>query len=546
MKIFFFILLIFCFQTKTFSQTNNDTEDATPIDKPRVRLVILNTTDVTITQNLIDRIRDIGEYIENYYVTELAAKGYTLSNTDMFARNTDGDILVYIATSTQSSSDITTLTTTAISLAKTTYTDLTNLNTIWAVVHFKSGGGFRGGGKVDGGSMRFELKNASGAIDFSSNMAQTNYHRDISLKAIHHELGHAFTLLHNGPLRTNTTFNTLMGPINKAYEKTVGITQTTDIQLSDYSAAIIAYHPVFRDTAFNVAQLTGKTLKIEKIMGDDDLFTVDCTTGIAHIRGKVTSNLPFHAVVIRLTYDNLGSKGYWNKSFAVSPDSDGVFDLQLTEDSINIGPSPQNDFEYEVMVAFDNGLSAGVNQLGVNESITTSKNQYVSNYSFDINPSITQNITLMGGTLSTDFSDATSYQWLDCNNNNEPILGANAQSYTFGTNGNYAVKIVTTTGCTHVSNCYNTSTVGVNDYDITSDFLNVYPNPSNGNFFIQSGKDKIKSIEIYSITGQVILQKEIREGKNMVPVELLRGGMYILHIKTDKETYKTKIFIYKY
>ncbi len=545
MKIFLFILLISCFQTQTFSQTNNDTEDATPIDKPRVRLVILNTTDVTISQNLIDRVRDIGEYIENYYVSELTTKGYTLGNTHMLARNTDGDILVYLATSTQSSSDITNLTVAAINLAKTTYTDLTDLNTIWAVVHFKSGGGFRGGGKVDGGSMRFELKDASGAIDFTSNMAQTNYHRDISLKAIHHELGHALTLLHNGPLRTNTTFNTLMGPINQVYENTVNIAQTADIQLSDYTAAIIAYHPIFRDTAFDIAQLADKTMRIEKIMGDDDLFTVDCTTGIAHITGKVTSNLPFHAVVIRLTYDNLGLGGYWNKSFAVPPDSNGVFDLKLIESSINISPSPQNDFQYEVMVAFDNGLSTGVNQLGVNESITTSKNRYISDYSFDITPSTTQNITLMDSTLSTNYSDAISYQWLDCDNNYEPILGANAQSYTFGTNGNYAVKIRTITGCTHTSNCYNTSTVGVNDYNITSDLLDIYPNPSNGNFFIQSIKDKIKSIEIYSISGQIILQKEFREGKNIVPIEFLREGLHILHLKTDKETYETKIFIYK-
>ena len=509
--------------------TNNDTEDATPINKPRVRLVVLNTTDVTLTQDHIERLRDIGEYIEDFYVSKLTAKGYVLTNTDMFARNTNGDILVYTANSTQPSTAISNIKSTATNLAQLAYPDLTNLNTVWAIAHFKDGGGFVGGGNIASGGMRFQLKDAVGSINFSSHIAQTNYHRGVSLKAIAHELGHALTVLHLGPQRANTQFNTLMGPISTSYENTVGIPQTADVQLSDYTAAIIAYHPIFRDSAFQSSELNNKSLKIEKIMGDYDLFTIDCFSGVAHVRGKVTSNLPFHHIVIRFTYDNLEGGGYWNSSFAVTPDANGVFDLQLSENDINIGPASRNSFEYEVMVAFDNGLSRGVSRLDTNEPIDINKNQYTSGYSFDTDTNITQNITLSGNTLSTDYGGAMSYQWIDCNNN-YPITGANAQSYTSNSNGSHAVKIVLPNGCTHTSSCYN-----------ETDLLDIYPNPNNGTFFIKSKNDKIKNIELHNISGQRILQKDYWQGRNTVTIDLLSSGIYILRIRTDKKTYTMKI-----
>ena len=46
----------------------------------------------------------------------------------------------------------------------------------------------------------------------------------------------------------------------------------------------------------------------------------------------------------------------------------------------------------------------------------------------------------------------TFYQWLDCNNNFEPISGATAQNYTAIDNGNYAV-VVNENGCIDTSAC---------------------------------------------------------------------------------------------
>ncbi|MBT02489.1 MAG: hypothetical protein CL836_00380, partial [Crocinitomicaceae bacterium] len=55
-------------------------------------------------------------------------------------------------------------------------------------------------------------------------------------------------------------------------------------------------------------------------------------------------------------------------------------------------------------------------------------------------------------TLTAIATNAT-YQWLDCNNNNTPIVGETNQIFSPTSNGSYAVE-VTQNGCTAISSCY--------------------------------------------------------------------------------------------
>ena len=61
-------------------------------------------------------------------------------------------------------------------------------------------------------------------------------------------------------------------------------------------------------------------------------------------------------------------------------------------------------------------------------------------------------INTVNGTLSANLSGAT-YQWIDCDANNQPINGAINQSYTPSKSGNYAVII----SDQEIANCANTS-----------------------------------------------------------------------------------------
>lgn len=66
--------------------------------------------------------------------------------------------------------------------------------------------------------------------------------------------------------------------------------------------------------------------------------------------------------------------------------------------------------------------------------------------------SLNANIMSTGSQLSTDISSATSYQWIDCNNNNAAISGATGQTFNPPAGGNYAV-VVTVGTCVDTTDC---------------------------------------------------------------------------------------------
>ncbi|NQY10704.1 MAG: SBBP repeat-containing protein [Flavobacteriales bacterium] len=65
-------------------------------------------------------------------------------------------------------------------------------------------------------------------------------------------------------------------------------------------------------------------------------------------------------------------------------------------------------------------------------------------------------ITLNGFEISTDVIGGT-YQWIDCNNNYDPISGANNQLFTASLNGSYAVEVMLN-GCTDTTECVSIDT----------------------------------------------------------------------------------------
>ena len=69
-----------------------------------------------------------------------------------------------------------------------------------------------------------------------------------------------------------------------------------------------------------------------------------------------------------------------------------------------------------------------------------------------INVDTSVSYAISSSTLTAIATSAT-YQWLDCNNNNTPIVGETNQSFSPTSNGSYAVE-VTQNGCTAISSCY--------------------------------------------------------------------------------------------
>jgi lysozyme family protein len=138
--------------------------------------------------------------------------------------------------------------------------------------------------------------------------------------------------------------------------------------------------------------------------------------------------------------------------------------------------------------------------------------------------------TTSGVTISATNTGAT-YQWLDCDNNNAIITGETGQSYTATVNGNYAVEL-TENGCIDTSACVAITTVGIIENSFGND-LNIYPNPTSGNFSIDLGINyKSTVVTLTDLNGNLIQSKQyINSGLLNLKIDE-PAGVYLLLIES--------------
>jgi len=128
-------------------------------------------------------------------------------------------------------------------------------------------------------------------------------------------------------------------------------------------------------------------------------------------------------------------------------------------------------------------------------------------------------------------SSATGNQWYL---NNQPIVGATNQTYTYTQNGQYAVEVTNECGSTKSAETTinGVGIVGANGY---SPELQVYPNPTKNELRLQNYELQENSvIEIYSVVGQLVYQinKSTNNQINNITIDVshLDNGMYYLKI----------------
>lgn len=149
-----------------------------------------------------------------------------------------------------------------------------------------------------------------------------------------------------------------------------------------------------------------------------------------------------------------------------------------------------------------------------------------------VNVSITAN----DPTLSANVAGA-QYQWVNCNNNFQPIVGATEASFTPTSLGSYAV-VISSNGCTDTSTCYSINNVGFEQLEVGSDFT-VFPNPSNGHFQIGSIQPfKQTTVRVINALGVLVLSKEF-DGNKLIDLNINQpAGVYFIEIVGDN-TQKT-------
>jgi|GEM_PF-5966017 len=70
----------------------------------------------------------------------------------------------------------------------------------------------------------------------------------------------------------------------------------------------------------------------------------------------------------------------------------------------------------------------------------------------------------------------------------------------------------------------------------------IYPNPNNGNFIINTKEEENQSLKIFDVTGKLMLSETLNAKKN-IDVSYLIDGIYFLQTETKTGTYMQKLLI---
>ena len=152
----------------------------------------------------------------------------------------------------------------------------------------------------------------------------------------------------------------------------------------------------------------------------------------------------------------------------------------------------------------------------------------------DLDATITQNET----TLTTNWTGAESYQWIDCSDNSI-IVGATNTTYVTFANGDYAV-IVPSPNCTDTSACTTVNSAFLDELEANPIFL--YPNPTSGGETKVFFDGTIRAINVIDVFGRIVdVPVDLEAGK--ISTSDLKSGNYIVRVKTESGIYIVDMMI---
>lgn len=158
---------------------------------------------------------------------------------------------------------------------------------------------------------------------------------------------------------------------------------------------------------------------------------------------------------------------------------------------------------------------------------------------FSLTP--TYSASILGNLLSADLINAT-YQWLDCDAGNAPIVGATSQVFSPEQNGNYSVIVSENGGCTDTTICYTYSSASLHDSPSFSS-VNVYPNPGSNNISLDlTSTESPTEVTLLEISGKIISKHVYPNSEKVVLDHPKKSGIYFIVLKSNN-TFKTIKYI---
>ncbi len=192
-----------------------------------------------------------------------------------------------------------------------------------------------------------------------------------------------------------------------------------------------------------------------------------------------------------------------------------------TASSIIVSPSISTT--YTLTVTGANGCASSISQLiKVNSSPAV--------------PVIQQNGSLLASTASQ------GNQWYL---NGNPINGATSQYFTPIQSGFYQVILNGIDGCSSASNIINYTYTGIDDFNTQNQSLTIYPNPATGTFKVETNSTEKQLLQIFDITGKLMLFQNLLSGKSTIEGSSLSQGVYNVSITSNEGVSNKRLVIIK-
>ncbi|PHR49245.1 MAG: hypothetical protein COA32_04115 [Fluviicola sp.] len=191
-------------------------------------------------------------------------------------------------------------------------------------------------------------------------------------------------------------------------------------------------------------------------------------------------------------------------------------------DSVFVDLTPTT---YDIIVVDFNGCESQVSTANISEPAPV-----------DVSTTVTDL------TISADLAGGT-YQWVNCPNY-DAISGETNQSFTATQNGDYAVIITDSEGCTDTSQCVTIDDVSITDY--TKNALKVYPNPASINIVLEVNESYLEAdVYIKDSKGAKVFKSKIESIVSDLDISNLENGIYFLEVESTKGRLIKKIIVQK-
>jgi len=137
--------------------------------------------------------------------------------------------------------------------------------------------------------------------------------------------------------------------------------------------------------------------------------------------------------------------------------------------------------------------------------------------------------------------------------NEEPILGANDNTFVISEDGYYSVEVNNSFGCSSISESKYMIVSDIEEpeeYIETGNEFDIFPNPNNGTFSIRINTTEMAEqyqYEIIDITGKVIQSDYINMNESLKEIHLLspNQGLFFIKVYSKDNYYTSKILIKK-